>query len=86
MDQVSVKLCCQFWKRAVVPEIPAHGAAVHIRDVNDHPSILYSACGLEHTLLPWRNDEMQRRDPRLEQETARDIQGITLQSRHIGGE
>jgi hypothetical protein len=66
--------------------IPAKRTSTHFGDVSHNPCILKEARSLYKAPLPWGDDEMQSRDLRLWQEAARDIQGMALQSRHVGGE
>jgi len=83
VNKVDLKLGSEFRKAVVVPEISGERALSGACDMRREPNIAAKAGGSGEITLPWRDNNMQFGDFRLRQQAARQIEGMTLDSREI---
>jgi hypothetical protein len=54
------------------------GFGLQLRHLDVEPAIVAETCALRHLVLPWSDDEMNRCDIRMRQETTHEIECMAL--------
>jgi len=83
VDNVDAELCGNLWKLLKVPEIPAEGIWRHVPYMREESDVVRKRSLGNQVQLPRRENKMERRNLRLKEQTARNVECVALQSGEI---